>query len=706
MSFPSSHEPDFDSFIKVRYNTQTQAYRGSTFTTIIDEYLPGKYAISGNQPMLPTSRQILDQCWFRDCRYISQHANFPFAACHNASHQAVPAPSKALDIEDSTLTMSHQDRLILSGPRFHGYLHQHIRSCYLNYGIQGARSHPHFLRFHSSTQVLFVADRDDERDFLRGVLRFVYGIDVAFDTIKDSSRSWVTTNCSSARVIMTSTPMIEYSNNSEYRISTSAPCLCKGQSFKRTIIAIKDIFDEAWHKFLDTNPSVIRGTRFDNSIKGWSLWDSKAEEYLEQMKSQASTKSSFQTSADKFFIIPAYLIMDQKKPLILHRLLEFMHGNSMSKLSPNLQSCIFSLSRALYLDIRSYVYDRHFLSTALSSKGLLCIVNENYRRDHLQEYLSTYIRRDCPSRYSNASRLQTPSKGLQKTIHDLDPKSNLSQIDIWRCDMRYHRRHFIEKVQFHVIGIVANPGDDVIHARLLFEHSTGYHTGAVDSDPSLTMFAAEYACGQRLGLVHIRPVTVTVAITRGVTPAIRLPSHGRGKCGKGMIRGFTRAILLIRDPFLHIYEEYLRKQRIVRIDDLAAWRNQAITIALNISDVDLNLGHVYREMSFKFNHSNLFAVSLPALIYTSKSADTNPGIDRHQLLRSMIDFSGHINAVTTSKLHCAYSFLDIEKELVKLDDMVAAYHHARLVCDIVYILRNRFQSQIHIRHIFWLYPCT
>ena len=75
----SSH-PRMHKFEDVRYNTQLQDdTKGKLVKASL--FKPGLYAASGNQPVLNSTRRIMDQCWEADCIWTSVVTNFSYPAC-------------------------------------------------------------------------------------------------------------------------------------------------------------------------------------------------------------------------------------------------------------------------------------------------------------------------------------------------------------------------------------------------------------------------------------------------------------------------------------------------------------------------------------------------------------------------------------------------------------------------------------------------
>lgn len=61
---------DIRNFTRIRVNSQEN--KGTTHSISMDQYRPGRYNISGYQPMLPQTREFINQCWKEDCLAISR----------------------------------------------------------------------------------------------------------------------------------------------------------------------------------------------------------------------------------------------------------------------------------------------------------------------------------------------------------------------------------------------------------------------------------------------------------------------------------------------------------------------------------------------------------------------------------------------------------------------------------------------------------
>lgn len=257
-------------------------------------------------------------------------------------------------------------------------------------------------------------------------------------------------------------------------------------------------------------------------------------------------------------------------------------------------------------------------------------------------------------------------------------------------------------------------------------------------------------------MIHVRSSSATITLTRGITPSVRLPLHGRRKCLKGMIRGFTRAVILAYDPFLAIWKSYLSSRKLTTSDitstsivDQNDWIKSAKEIARSFNHTMLELGPVYSDITGTFEPVNVFAITHAALIYvenegrrTTQNArllSESPDIaanklsnssssqsrylaakqqlgtfgqkiegeklvtGRHRFLLDLAKFTGYSGQVTIERLTCAYTFINIGDELQELDMMFDHYRLGggeSLICEIKSILDKRLASPIKIRHIF------
>jgi hypothetical protein len=76
---PEQQVPNLGDFKDVRINTQVN--KGEKKKTDMSTYQPGVYPNSGFQPLLPETREVLNQCWYDDCMHVSKLSGYQFGAC-------------------------------------------------------------------------------------------------------------------------------------------------------------------------------------------------------------------------------------------------------------------------------------------------------------------------------------------------------------------------------------------------------------------------------------------------------------------------------------------------------------------------------------------------------------------------------------------------------------------------------------------------
>lgn len=192
------------------------------------------------------------------------------------------------------------------------------------------------------------------------------------------------------------------------------------------------------------------------------------------------------------------------------------------------------------------------------------------------------------------------------------------------------------------------PGAGNTWGRLLIEYATGIYTGSVYNDGSLlTALPGEFTCNWLVSVVKAHPHTHTFAALHG----LKVPSDD-GKCNKGQVRRFERAVLLLRDPYDSIWSEYQRRVSKSHVDgilkgsfDWKRWQANAASMA-----------HYYHEM-WAVEHAGIERSFQPEdYIYVKYEHLKDPST-RIGTLKAIIDFLRykHIPAAEmAARLPCAF----------------------------------------------------
>ncbi len=166
-----------------------------------------------------------------------------------------------------------------------------------------------------------------------------------------------------------------------------------------------------------------------------------------------------------------------------------------------------------------------------------------------------------------------------------------------QCSAKYGKRtYFKDEEQRLPPMLYTFPGSGNTWCRLLIEYTTGIFSGAVYNDASLLeALPGEFTCNYAVSVVKVHPHTHGFEELR-----LGTFNSDNGKCKKGKVNGFRRAILLIRNPFDSIWSEYQRrvsKSHVTGIDragfDWHRWQANAAS-----------LSHMYHEM-WALHHSGI-----------------------------------------------------------------------------------------------------
>jgi len=124
------------------------------------------------------------------------------------------------------------------------------------------------------------------------------------------------------------------------------------------------------------------------------------------------------------------------------------------------------------------------------------------------------------------------------------------------CKAKYGTRSYLEESNSRLPPMLYTfPGSGNTWCRLLIEHATGILTGSVYNDKTLLeALPGEFKCNWQVSAVKVHPHTHTFDDLR----TGRFHSDD-GKCKRGKVQKFERAILLIRNPFDSIWSEFQRR---------------------------------------------------------------------------------------------------------------------------------------------------
>jgi len=132
------------------------------------------------------------------------------------------------------------------------------------------------------------------------------------------------------------------------------------------------------------------------------------------------------------------------------------------------------------------------------------------------------------------------------------------------CKLRYDSRTYHEEGANSIPTVLLTHGlhTEIIQLRILIDHSSAVYSGSTETDYSLAeILPGELFCGLRLSLIYGNASIAQISYSATAkSHAVQFPyKWARVKCRRGMISEFPRVLLVVRDPLVIIWEEYLEE---------------------------------------------------------------------------------------------------------------------------------------------------
>jgi len=545
--------------------------------------------------------------------------------------------------------------------------------------------------------------------------------------------------------------------------------------FSKVIYVATDPFEDIWSKYLGKLGYSAGLETKDFLSFDWGAWEEYAQQSLnlglgdemQRRKVTLETETLLKTlpQEDLLLFSVATLRSDENRLLILHKLLEFIGlplggigiGGGGGGIGGALQGAALLAEKTTSLSAASasnavlkfecaYLVANTHRTTGPSVWGNLGGLEA---RDSISMLGKVYISPSLACSFERAyrgyalfllpERSESMGGGWWPTPGECERLSSnnfsLSEIRLeersvgWKnmCKMRYGQRIFQEgniKALKHPVGLLAYPSIEMLNVRTLLEHSTSIFSGSMTTDYSLlNIFRGENVCGMRVSVVQLNPDEPTIKQQRTGEGVLSLTNYGKKKCMKGLIRGFPRTMLLLRDPFVSIWEDYKKeigldatfgviyksvyetkkrkrekeKQRL-KMDSASSgaepfssllakklggfsnatttstimskinlhWQKFALKMAANYSVDDLiSTKTVLKGLDMFFEAQNVLMISYEKLLFAQ-------GAFFVSTLQNMTDFGGY-RRLSMEKLECAHSFLSVFRATEELDAMHQMY---------------------------------
>jgi hypothetical protein len=416
-----------------------------------------------------------------------------------------------------------------------------------------------------------------------------------------------------------------------------------------------------WQKFIKSNPSEYELLEQKHSFFSWMKWDSDVLKLTEDLAKEYSLLDFIKSPYVKQFIeVDLY---GKKREALLATL--FNHMRLPKYALENLACDYMHLftERNLTLEEKAVIASTQYIDAAFSSDEALC---------SLQKY--SFLGNE----EKNAS---CDSLGEGKYPYDM-------------CKLRYSQKRYYDLNEFYkyVPTALLSVDRHEINVRLLVEYAVGIYSGTSNAAVK-NMFHADHYCGQRMALNYVNPDIVTIKITKAGHRTIHINKEIRKKCLKGLIRGFSRGILVVDDPFLVVYPTVLRHLALHN-NSTKGMDDEAIRhLALAVTN-DFNRTVIFPHREIKLASEMMQSADEYRMI-TYESL-FNPDM-RVSVLKALASFL-RFEKVDDQRITCAFSFID-RKTFSDIEVMLATYRkEEKLVCYMNHIFASKLNgTDIHFR---------
>ena len=376
--------PRIEEFQSVRYNTQVQwGSKGEQNKITKSEYKPGLYFVSKFQPLLPSTRALLNSCWRDDCLLMSLLTGYRYAACRaNGSDSTYPASPisvnqsafiDSLKMNESAALQSHyQISLQRKQNNYLPFFLRNVKGCldqfkdrvgrntsppFMKVGSISLEKHPKNLFVSLPNSILVLSLSSHDREYLRKIFQYSahWSASLDFsDMISASAVSFEPHVCGgSSPLIVTASPTnvarVQLSDSTIYDVSgqiikpaaarnsvyfyltNNSMLTCKGNqlAFQRVLILMKDSMGLVWNRYKKNLGFSMGLKEADFIFLNWTHWESSAIGILKSLHSPKndtvqeigyhSDRSRF-WSADSSALMDSIISPSSKKVIIIEDL--------------------------------------------------------------------------------------------------------------------------------------------------------------------------------------------------------------------------------------------------------------------------------------------------------------------------------------------------------------------------------------------------
>jgi hypothetical protein len=709
------HHPALVEFKSYRYNTQLQKDRGADVKLEISKYKAGVYEISNFETVLPETKSLLDVCWKKDCLWASNITGFRYSSCggdntmsgEQFSSLAVKASATGNnDVDESAMRLINS---VLgfgnSAPNMNGFLNSNMRQCFMDiFKLLDKHKNIDKTIFGEFEPIFIVSNFPSDVELISKFLYLGIGIDLSIvlnanESMKNGKMP--VDKCNAARIIGTESSMVDIVSSTDVdgktinRIVIRQGFSCAGISSRKVVLLVRDPMSMMWRDYqlkeIASYGDVVGGSWLSNDQLyhfNWTAWDmhldSRIDYYIALTFNSIQSQILSKFIDDNLLLTSVENFIGKDRVASLTKILNLLISSSFNcklcqnslalmqhialSYDSNVATCgrVVLTSSSLRADIM--VGRKHF-DIAFSSSHKLCQLKERYKTHQILKIVPALA-----------------------ALNNTCDKINLVYDKSNQCKLRYSKRRFIKNIVKPPVILLAID-NAAIHSRLLMEHATGLLTGAANTNHSLyNLFQGEYACGQRMMAIHAHTSIITPLFTKSGTSTISMNSWGKKKCMRGMLRGFTRGMLIVKDPLMALFQNCSsllgykidHSQVGKSVDPSHYEKASAIVQCLLYSakNFDPNWLDAFwqlpiLEIVYGKVRKDLLFVSYESLLYNTNKVD---------ILQGMLDFAHHGKDVDRQRLECAYSFVDSRYYSGKINTMMSFYRELdkKLLCEIMY----------------------
>lgn len=293
----------------------------------------------------------------------------------------------------------------------------------------------------------------------------------------------------------------------------------------------------------------------------FSYWD-------ETMNSENSASPVFGDGSHLFFHAPRKEMLPTRSlfPVSYERLLEdafalFSADDGYSRLTVNETSptdnAFLGLLKFAHVDVED-IYDRIRCSFAFVQEGE-ALVKEIANARRFYDQHPQYLCRVQSWARNHTSPLHRRLKFLYPltNICGQEEVTTLVTTSLGKCRETFAVRKYRDDTSVSPSVLIApRNSPDARIVRSLIEHSTGLYSGSTETSYNYKgVFPADEYCGRRMGIIHSTPDFLSFSQREDGITYLRIESKSvRTRCRRGVITNFAESVVLIKDPFVLMFE--------------------------------------------------------------------------------------------------------------------------------------------------------